>query len=178
MQHGAPGDGKSVALRLDCRILYHYDEIRSKAAQKEYDTDLKDFEKKKSEAALGGEDPPPGSHAGFLVFPQVVYHRCDEVQAHGSSKCISSFRLGSARVSVSVLAHITTDSGCNGCHVDNAFAFFKKNGMCQKPGSGCGFFTTVCVDCSREVCDAVCLPRLFTSSWNLMLRLHQGCPLF
>ena len=57
---------------------------------------------------------------------------------------------------MSSLAHITTDSGCDGCLVDNAFAFFKKNGMCQKLGSS-GFFTTVCVDCSREVCEAVCL---------------------
>ena len=39
---------------------------------------------------------------------------------------------------------------------------------------GCGFFKTVCVS-GLAGSEAVRLPRFFTSSWSLMLRLHQEC---
>ena len=38
LQHGAPGEGKSVALWLVFQILYYFDDIRTKLRLKEWNT--------------------------------------------------------------------------------------------------------------------------------------------
>ena len=43
IQHGEPGDGKSVALWLDVQILSHYDQVREKRAKKVYDRQVQQY---------------------------------------------------------------------------------------------------------------------------------------
>ena len=43
IQHGAPGEGKSVALWLVFQILYYFDSVRTKRRQDKYNDDVKKY---------------------------------------------------------------------------------------------------------------------------------------
>ena len=58
IQHGAPGDGKSIALWLACQILYYYDDMRTRQAMDEWKKKMPEWEERKAAAAAEGRDPP------------------------------------------------------------------------------------------------------------------------
>lgn len=58
LQHGGPGDGKSIALRLVLQVLYYFDSIQTKRDVAKHRSDLRRYEEaRKAFQAAAMDDP-------------------------------------------------------------------------------------------------------------------------
>ena len=56
LQHGAPGDGKSIALWLVAQVLSHFDKVRDSVAKSQYRRDLQSYKQAMATGAESAED--------------------------------------------------------------------------------------------------------------------------
>ena len=72
LQHGAPGDGKSIALWLMVQVLSYFDKVRDAVAKSKYRRDLQAF---KQAAAEGGDNADAAAEPDKPVTADTIFNK-------------------------------------------------------------------------------------------------------